>query len=405
MPGAARRRRAHPHATSSATCARSTRAGCSTAATRSRACTRSTQLMAMKRSGDVGPRLRPRARPAAVLPRAPVDADVAVAELPGRSPDVATDNPVFTPPFVGARVVKGLSLDDIAEYVNETALFRNQWQFRPETRADGTVETDDEFKARIRPMFRAAAGRGQGVRRARAAGGLRLLPGQRRRRRPRRVDRRVAHRRGGPLPLPAPEASRRSCASPTSSGPIESGEARLRRVPHRHDGRRGQRGDGRACSPPTSTRSTCCCTASASRWPRRWPSTGTAASATEWGFVDEDGPTHRRAVPPAVPRRPLLVGLPGLPRPRGQRHRRPRCSAPSASASRSARRPAGSTSPSRPPRRSSATTRRPSTSSPAELPAPRTAASGAAVLTTMRDDPTVHGEFTGGAPLTHGDRP
>ncbi len=50
------------------------------------------------------------------------------------------------PPFLGARVVKGISLDDIAEYVNETALFRNQWQFRPEA-----GESDDEFKARIRP--------------------------------------------------------------------------------------------------------------------------------------------------------------------------------------------------------------------------------------------------------------
>ena len=57
----------------------------------------------------------------------------------------------------------------------------------------------------------------------------------------------------------------------------------------------------------------------------------------------------------------------------------PGCSAPSASASRSARRPAGSTSPSRPRRPSSATTRRPSTSSPvgrARQPKPRYGASG-----------------------------
>src|SRR3546814_16773366 len=32
-------------------------------------------------------------------------------------------------------------------------------------------------------------------------------------------------------------------------------------------------------------------------------------------------PGAGRPVPPAVPRRALLVGLPGLPRPRGQRHR------------------------------------------------------------------------------------
>ncbi|MEO5900102.1 MAG: methionine synthase [Ilumatobacteraceae bacterium] len=72
-----------------------------------------------------------------------------------RSADVVTDNPVVTPPFLGSRVVKGLSIDDIAAYINETALFRNQWQFRPEAHTDGTVETDAEFKDRIRPQLRA----------------------------------------------------------------------------------------------------------------------------------------------------------------------------------------------------------------------------------------------------------
>ncbi|MGA0064565.1 MAG: methionine synthase [Ilumatobacteraceae bacterium] len=74
----------------------------------------------------------------------------AVIDLPRRSPEVATDNPVFVPPFVGSRVVKGIAIDEIAEYVNETALFRNQWQYRP---LDG--ETDDDFKTRIRPELRA----------------------------------------------------------------------------------------------------------------------------------------------------------------------------------------------------------------------------------------------------------
>jgi 5-methyltetrahydrofolate--homocysteine methyltransferase len=74
--------------------------------------------------------------------------------IPARSPEVATDNEVFVPPFLGTAVVKGIPLDDIAAYLNETALFRNQWQFRPETKADGTTETDEEFKARIRPILR-----------------------------------------------------------------------------------------------------------------------------------------------------------------------------------------------------------------------------------------------------------
>jgi len=83
--------------------------------------------------------------------RAEVDPSI----LPSRSPDVVGDNPVFTPPFLGSKVVKGIPIDDIAAYLNETALFRNQWQFRPEAAADGTTEPDDEFKARIRPILRA----------------------------------------------------------------------------------------------------------------------------------------------------------------------------------------------------------------------------------------------------------
>ncbi|MET0727297.1 MAG: methionine synthase [Acidimicrobiales bacterium] len=70
-------------------------------------------------------------------------------DLPARSPDVTTDNPVFTPPFLGTRLVKGIPIDDVAGFVNETALFRNQWQFRP---AKG--ESDEDFKSRIRPQLR-----------------------------------------------------------------------------------------------------------------------------------------------------------------------------------------------------------------------------------------------------------
>jgi 5-methyltetrahydrofolate--homocysteine methyltransferase len=69
--------------------------------------------------------------------------------LPDRSPAVETDNPVYVPPFTGSRIIKGVSLDDIAKYINETAIFRNQWGYRPEA-----GETDDDFKARIRPEFR-----------------------------------------------------------------------------------------------------------------------------------------------------------------------------------------------------------------------------------------------------------
>lgn len=76
------------------------------------------------------------------------------ASVPARSPVVEDDNEIFVPPFTGTRVVKGLALDDIAKYLNETALFRNQWQFRPQPGPDAKTEADEEFKARLRPLFR-----------------------------------------------------------------------------------------------------------------------------------------------------------------------------------------------------------------------------------------------------------
>jgi 5-methyltetrahydrofolate--homocysteine methyltransferase len=75
-------------------------------------------------------------------------------EVPERSPEVETDNEVYVPPFLGSKVIKGISIDEIAGYINETALFRNQWQFRPEALPDGTKETDEQFKERIRPVLR-----------------------------------------------------------------------------------------------------------------------------------------------------------------------------------------------------------------------------------------------------------
>ncbi|MFZ9192030.1 MAG: vitamin B12 dependent-methionine synthase activation domain-containing protein, partial [Ilumatobacteraceae bacterium] len=106
------------------------------------------KLMELKRSGIDDPEFGriPTGRSLAER-RGPKETAV---DLPRRSPEVVSDNTVFTPPFLGSRVVKGISLDEIAEYVNETALFRNQWQYRP---LEG--ENDDDFKTRIRPELRA----------------------------------------------------------------------------------------------------------------------------------------------------------------------------------------------------------------------------------------------------------
>ncbi len=110
------------------------------------------RLMDGKRAGNLEPEFG-RELTGRVLPprRSEMEAERAVTAAAVRS-DVAPDAEIFTPPFLGSRVAKGISLDEIAGYVNETALFRNQWQFRPDK---SLGETDAEFKERIRPTLRA----------------------------------------------------------------------------------------------------------------------------------------------------------------------------------------------------------------------------------------------------------
>ena len=68
---------------------------------------------------------------------------------PRRSPDVTTDVTVPDPPFFGSRIVKGIELDEIARFLNRTALLRNQWQLRPEENESAT-----EFEDRLEPEVR-----------------------------------------------------------------------------------------------------------------------------------------------------------------------------------------------------------------------------------------------------------
>jgi len=109
------------------------------------------QLMEGKRAGSLDPEFG-RAPGGRNLPprRSEMEAERAVTAAAVRS-DVAADVEIFPPPFLGSRVAKGIPLDDIVAYVNETALFRNQWQFRPDKT---TSENDAEFKDRIRPILR-----------------------------------------------------------------------------------------------------------------------------------------------------------------------------------------------------------------------------------------------------------
>ncbi|MFL6242388.1 MAG: dihydropteroate synthase, partial [Acidimicrobiia bacterium] len=111
------------------------------------------QLMEGKKSGSLDPGFG-RELGGRILPprKSEMEAERAVTAAAVRS-DVAPDVEIFTPPFLGSRVAKGVALDEIAGYINETALFRNQWQFRPDK---SLAETDAEFKERIRPTLRAS---------------------------------------------------------------------------------------------------------------------------------------------------------------------------------------------------------------------------------------------------------
>jgi 5-methyltetrahydrofolate--homocysteine methyltransferase len=106
------------------------------------------KLMDMKKTGVEDPDFG-RVATGRVLPERTKE-DIDPADLPVRSPEAVIDNPVFAPPFLGSKVIKGIGIDEIAEFINETALFRNQWQYRPEQ-----GETDEQFKDRIRPLLRA----------------------------------------------------------------------------------------------------------------------------------------------------------------------------------------------------------------------------------------------------------
>ncbi|MFF0426207.1 methionine synthase [Streptomyces sp. NPDC004520] len=72
---------------------------------------------------------------------------------PGGRSDVATDNPVPTPPFWGTRVVKGIPLKDYASWLDEGALFKGQWGLKQNRAGDGPayeelVETEGRPRLR-----------------------------------------------------------------------------------------------------------------------------------------------------------------------------------------------------------------------------------------------------------------
>jgi 5-methyltetrahydrofolate--homocysteine methyltransferase len=111
------------------------------------------RLMEIKRTGEDDPDFG-RVLGGRNLPARAAKPEVDPSTIPTRSPEVTTENELFKPPWIGTEVVKGIPIDEIATYLNETAIFRNQWQFRPERDASGKMESDEEFKTRIRPILR-----------------------------------------------------------------------------------------------------------------------------------------------------------------------------------------------------------------------------------------------------------
>jgi len=69
-----------------------------------------------------------------------------------RSP-VVTDAPnIPTPPFWGVRVKKDYGLRELFNYINETALFKNQWQLKTASQADYLRLVEEKFRPVLRKL-------------------------------------------------------------------------------------------------------------------------------------------------------------------------------------------------------------------------------------------------------------
>ncbi len=69
-----------------------------------------------------------------------------------RSP-VVTDAPnIPTPPFWGVRVKKDYNLRELFNYINETALFKNQWQLKTASQADYLRLVEEKFRPILRKL-------------------------------------------------------------------------------------------------------------------------------------------------------------------------------------------------------------------------------------------------------------
>ena len=106
-------------------------------------------VMAMRR-GEPGAEL-PERRKRRVSRKSTAGSAETPVELPARS-DVVADNAVPTPPFWGTRVVRGIAMADIVEYLDERATFVGQWGLKPLRGSTQTFEdiAEEEGRPRLR---------------------------------------------------------------------------------------------------------------------------------------------------------------------------------------------------------------------------------------------------------------
>src|SRR5205807_6808487 len=79
-----------------------------------------------------------------------------------RSPVVGDAPNIPVPPFWGVRVKKDYDLRELFPYINETALFKNQWQLKTASQEDYARLVEQKFRP-IRKSWKTKSSRGDGL--------------------------------------------------------------------------------------------------------------------------------------------------------------------------------------------------------------------------------------------------
>ena len=87
-------------------------------------------------------------------PTVPADIESVTLTAEGRSPVVEPPPNIPDPPFWGARVFRDYALDELFPYLNETALFKNQWQLKTASQADYLRMVEDKYRPILHELQR-----------------------------------------------------------------------------------------------------------------------------------------------------------------------------------------------------------------------------------------------------------